>query len=234
MMLTLEGDTVSYTVTDARGYFNVSSPTPGSFILVGMALGYRDTRAGVFELGDDGVMSVQYRLAPEPIGLEELIVSLDRPVLEHSLVRNGFVQRAQRGLGQFITPADIAESSATSTEQLLERIQGVRVGPIRAVRNSAGDSAVVMPRADMGDAVQMRAPNGGWCDPIIYVDGQRVRYENQRGFTVSNLASLTTVDGIEIYRRPAEIPPEYAATQASNSSTPFSTCGVLVIWTRHR
>lgn len=36
MMLTLSGDTVSYTVTDAQGYFNVASPTPGSFILVGM------------------------------------------------------------------------------------------------------------------------------------------------------------------------------------------------------
>ena len=228
MMFTESGDSVTATITNESGHFSISSPTPGSFLLRAVALGYRETPVGIFDLGEDGVLSVQYRLAPQPLPIDRLVVSLNRPMMSHSLVRNGFVRRLQRGFGKFITPHDIEESVATSTEQLLDGLPGVRVGPVVTTPRDGIRPGIVPefhPRPDIGETVQIRSPGGGWCPPMIYVDGMRVHYDPGAGFTLSNMAHLGAVEGIEVYRRPAEIPVEY-------SSGPESNCGVLVVWTK--
>ena len=116
------------TVGDERGAFSLTAPEPGSFLLLAGALGYHETPAGVFELGRDGVVTVRYGLSPRPLPLDELVVSLDRPTLEHHLVRRGYVRRFQRGLGVFVTPYMIERSAARSTEQLVAGLPGIRVG----------------------------------------------------------------------------------------------------------
>jgi hypothetical protein len=218
MMFTEEGDSVGLAVTDEGGRFSITSPDPGSFVLLASALGYRETPAGVFELGEGGALTVEYRLPLEPIPLEQLVVPLDRPVYDHHLVRNGFVRRFQRGLGVFVTPHDIEEALVTSTEQLLSGLPGINVQPVRVRRGET-----LIPRADMGEAVTIRAPGGGWCVPTVYVDGMRVHYGAETGVTLSTLASLDAVDAIEVYRRAAEVPPEYSQGAG---------CGVMVVWTK--
>lgn len=227
MMFTESGDSVAMTVTDARGHFSLSSPDPGSFVLLASALGYKETADGVFELGEDGVMSVEHRLAPQPLPIDALVVSLRRPVLQHHLVRNGFVRRLQRGLGEFITPHDIEESAAISTEDLLAGLPGLRVGAVtrRVDAVLPGELPEIYPRPDIGETVLIRSSDGRWCAPTVYLDGSRVHYEPELGSTLSNMADIGAVDAIEVYRRAAEIPVEY-------SSGPESNCGVLVVWTR--
>ena len=231
LMYTEAGDSVEMTVTDELGRFRLASPEPGSFLLRASALGYEETPAGVFELGEDAVMTVEYRLEPRPLALDALVVNLEGPVLEHRLVRRGFVRRLQRGLGVFITPHDIEESSATSTEQLLTGISNVRVGPIQVARGG-GTDGIIYERPEIGETVQIRAPGGGWCTPTLYVDGIRAFYDTQAtgatsAATLSTVAPLTTVEAVEVYRRPAEIPVEY-----SNNPTRATQCGVLVVWTK--
>lgn len=230
IMFTESGDSVTSTVTDVAGSFSVSSPTPGSFVLLAGALGYRETPAGAFELGDGGVMEVEYRLAPEPMPIDALVVSLDRPVQAHRLVSNGFVRRFQRGLGAFVTPHDIEESTARSTEGLLTHIPGVRVTEVRIAREVAGGEWTIYPRPDVGEVVQIRGPGGGWCTPTVYVDGVRTFYDTDmtsyaQALTLSTVTPLGSVEAIEVYRRPAEIPVEF-------SPGPQSDCGVLVVWTK--
>lgn len=233
IMFTEEGDSVAMTVTDERGRFRLSAPRPGSFLLLASALGYEETPAGVFELGPGSVMEVEYRVRPNALPIDEIVVAIDRPVVQHKLVQNGFVRRLQRGLGAFITPHDIEESPAMSTESLLANIPGVRVGDVR-VKRPAGDSLMmVVPRSDIGETVQIQAPGGGWCTPTVYVDGIRTFYTaaggtSAIGLTLSMLAPLATVEAIEVYRRPAEIPVEYSLS-AQSSERP---CGVLVLWTK--
>lgn len=241
MMFTEAGDSVTYTITNQDGFFSVESPEPGSFILLAAALGYKETPAGIFELGDGGLMTVEYRIRPEPLALDELVVSLDRPVFEHQLVRTGFVRRLQRGLGHFITPAQLSESPATSTEQLLAGIPGIRIGNVMAVRQYTLEGETFnesLPRPEMGERVQIRSPGGGWCDPTVFVDGQRVRYDAQGGYTASFLAPLRTLSGVEVYRRPAEVPVEYSIGQVGagdmGASSDVGACGVLLFWTRQR
>ena len=42
----------------------------------------------------------------------------------------------------------------------------------------------------------------------------------------------TTIDAVEIYRRPAEVPVEYGMTQSGSGQG--GNCGVIVLWTRTR
>ena len=46
------------------------------------------------------------------------------------------------------------------------------------------------------------------------------------------IAPLATIDAVEIYRRPAEIPVEYGMTQSGSSQG--GNCGVIVVWTKTR
>lgn len=235
LMFTEAGDSVGMAVTDEAGRFTLTSPEPGSFLLLASALGYKETPAGVFELGRDGVLSVQFRIRPQPLPIDALVASVRQPVLQHQLVRNGFVRRLQRGLGAFVTPHDIERSPATSTEQLLEHIPGVRVADVRLVRPQSvpgGDTVLTsLPRPDVGETVQIRGPGGRWCTPTVYVDGLRSFYTTDAlsssvAVTLSTLAPLASVEAIEVYRRPAEVPMEYGSVGTGSGG-----CGVLVVWT---
>ncbi|HZD03740.1 MAG TPA: carboxypeptidase-like regulatory domain-containing protein, partial [Longimicrobiales bacterium] len=86
VLLTEAGDSVTSTVTDEDGYFSLTSPEPGSFRLLAVALGYRRTPAGIFDLGEDGEMSVEFRIAPRPLPLDEILASVDQPAMDHELV----------------------------------------------------------------------------------------------------------------------------------------------------
>ena len=79
------GDSVGRTLTDRDGRFSISSAEPGSFTLSASALGYRDTRVGVFELGVGGELTIEFRVAADPLPIEELVVSFNRPILQHAL-----------------------------------------------------------------------------------------------------------------------------------------------------
>lgn len=219
MMFRENGDSVTATLTEDDGYFSVTAPSGGSFVLVASAFGYEETPAGVFELGEDGQMSILFRIPPAPMAIDEIVVALDRPALEHRLVRNGFVRRATRGLGHFITPREIEESPARTTSGLLRGIPGVSMRP------TAGGFADFA-----GETVIVRGPMGGWCVPTLYLDGAWIHYDGST--SLDAVVPLAMVEAVEIYRRPSEIPIEYSATRAPGAGG--STCGVLVIWTKTR
>lgn len=232
IMLTEARDSISSTITNGDGYFSLTSSESGSFILLASAWGYTETPAGVFDLGADGEMTVEFRVQPRPLVLDELVVSLNRPILEHHLVRNGFVRRLQRGLGHFITPHDIEESPARSTESLFQGLMGVTVRPAQRLDGSGSG-----PLSYLGDQVMLQS-NAGWCNPTVYLDGMRVRYNIVEGISLSSLAPLGTISGIEVYRRAAEVPLEYAATESPRTGNRRDNqqgpCGVIVLWTRQR
>lgn len=221
MMLTEAGDSVTYTITDERGYFSVTSPAPGSFRLLASALGYGESEAGLFDLGMGGQLTVEFRMAAEPLPIDAMLVSIDRPVLEHALIRNGFVRRYQRTAGgRFLTPHDIETSAATTTEGLLAAVPGLTVRPAR------GNSSY------LGDRVLMRGPSG-WCEPVIYVDGVRTRYDIDSGLSLSTVVPLASVAAVEIYRGLAEIPVEYSNSVRESPGGPaIPICGVMLFWTR--
>lgn len=217
IMLTEDGDSVTHALTDRGGYFSITSLNPGSFVLLGSGLGYEESKAGVFDLGMGGEVSVEFRLPAKPLPIDEILVELDRNVLEHKLIRTGFVRRYQRNAGgHFVTPHDIEESPARSTEDLLQPVPGVRVQQI-----SDKDHGRI------GDALLIES-RGRLCKPTVYLDGARIRYQPETGGTLSSFIPLHQVQAIEVYRTSSEIPMEYNATRTARDGL----CGVLVFWTR--
>ena len=202
------GDTIDVTYSDDNGGFELTSDEPGDFIVLADALGYGAMAAGVFELGPGAEMTIQYRMDPFALPIEDLVVEFNRPITQHSLVRNGFVARFNRGLGHFITPHMIEESPAFRTEDLFRNIVGVSV-------QSPGFGS---------DQIRLRTIGGALCDPLIYIDGVR-SMSGAIGMTLGNLVPFNQISGIEIYRRPSEIPLEYGM-----GGTTF--CGVIVVWTK--
>ena len=202
------GDTIDVTYTNDAGGFELTSPEPGDFLVLADALGYGAMAAGVFELGAGAEMTIEYRMQPFALPIEDLVVEFNRPVTQHSLVQNGFVARFNRGLGHFITPHMIEESSAIRTEDLFRNISGVQV-------TGTGFGA---------DRVALRSIGGALCDPLLYIDGVRTE-SSAMGMALSDMVPLYQISGIEIYRRPAEIPLEYGIAGTA-------CCGVLVVWTK--
>lgn len=226
MLYTTEGDSITQAVSDARGRFSLTSPEPGSFVMIAAALGYEETRAGTFDLGPDGQMQVEYRLPSEPLPLDAMLVSVGRPVVDHHLVRSGFVRRLQRGAGRFITPHDIEQSAARSTEALFEGIPSMQVG---TARSQVGGLNLPMPH--LGETVQFMTP-GGLCTPMVYVDGRPARLDPRMGVTMSHHVSINDVEAVEVYRRAAEIPVEFATGTQDLSDTELTGCGMILVWTK--
>lgn len=213
IMMTEEGDSITSAVTDSRGHFRLQSAEPGSFVLISSAFGFKETEVGVFELGDSGSMTVEFRVGARAMPIEGILVELQRPYIQHQLITNGYVRRLQRGLGHFITPYDIEQSSVRTSAELFRGIPGVTVRTIGGgLRYFAGES------------VQMLS-SGGYCTPAIYLDGIPLPRSLLEGNSFDNVIPLSQIDAIEIYRRPAEVPIEYAGNVF---------CGVLVIWTKRR
>lgn len=220
IMMTESGDSVTSGVTNGQGRFSVSAPDAGSFYLIASAFGFKETPAGVFELGPSGEMDVEFRIAAAPMPIDGILVSLQRPALEHQLVKNGFVRRVTRGLGHFITPVAIERATARTAADLFRGIPGVLLQFPQGGLN-----------AFEGETLRMTGV-GQYCTPTIYLDGARMAVDMTQNMPIDLLAPLQMIDAVEIYRRPAEVPIEYGMTTSGDVSG--GPCGVVVIWTKTR
>ena len=211
ILYTSTGDSITSSLSNQEGFFSLSSPDPGEFMLLGSALGYEETRVGVFELGEGGELSVDFRLPPAPIRLGGITVEASSDLLrEPALIANGFVRRAQRGQGYFITPGQIRRGGTSNTQQLLQTVPRVIVNA-----GSAG------PRAT---PVQMLGTMG-YCTPRIYVDGMPAYLAP--GLAIDNVAPINDLEAVEVYRTANEAPIEYSINNNSG-------CGIILFWTHRR
>lgn len=184
VLLTEALDSVNATMTSNDGEFSLDSRDPGNFFLMASGLGYRHTTVGLFELGVGGEMTIEFRLAREPLTLEGLLVEGARVAEESSLATNGFYARMQTGFGEFITPQDLERTSARLTEDLFLEFQGMIVDPSGRVR--------------------MRDSRGRYCSPALYLDGTFIRAR-----PMEQIASVEELEAVEVYRRRSETPLEY-------------------------
>jgi hypothetical protein len=205
-LLTEAGDTVAAGVTGPSGGFALSAPGEGSYHLSAEALGYRTTTAGVFDLGAGGEISVEFRIQAEAVALEGITVDVTGLVRDPFLISSGFYQRMQSGQGRFITPEEIEKSDARRVTELFYGIPRV---------------FVVMQGSR--DRIMMNSPMGV-CAPNVYVDGMLT---SSASANLEMFAPLLTVEAIEVYRSPAELPLQWSGTAARG-------CGAIVVWTKRR
>jgi hypothetical protein len=220
ILLDTRGDTLANAGTDALGLFTISSPTPGDFILHVLALGYRTSRGGVFELGPGGELELDIHLTPEPVSIDGFVVEGAWSVRQPAIVESGFLDRMAQGRGVFFTPQDLERSSARTLHDVL-----AHVPQLVAFDGNTGPRLLVLDQ-------------GRYCVPSLVLDGVLVSVAIGRvagrqdirgteGDVNAMVPTLRDVEAVEVYRGGGEIPSEFAGMSRGE-------CGAIVVWTRRR
>lgn len=122
----------------------------------------------------------------------------------HALERVGFYTRKDRSPGTFITRRQIEAMMPHIGSDVLRRVAGVRLE-----RGRFGNVAI----------------GRGGCPFRFIMDGARIGPSFSMDDVLPN-----SIEAIEVYMGASEVPIEFQGF-ASDAS---GTCGVIVIWTRHR
>lgn len=118
----------------------------------------------------------------------------------------GFDGRRERGVGVFVTRAQIEERHSRYLVDVLRQQRGIAVSNIRGG----------------GRTLRFTAHQSKNCQPLIWLDGQAAP-----GLDIDAIAA-TDVEGVELYQSIANTPSEFY------SPTVQVSCGTIVIWTRRQ
>lgn len=211
ILLRGDGEVADRTFTDEEGFFAVHSPEPGSFLLRAERLGYASRVDGIFDLGVGGVLSVEFRLSPNPLVLDTLGVEVERRDTKLALL--GFYVRERIGLGRFIGPEEISRKVVIDASDLFRNIPRVRVN-----HQPFGGTTITIGGA-RGSTLR-----GEGCYPRVLIDGMEVFRGGRQAARIDQVISPSEIGGIEIYRGGAETPLQFGGMAGA--------CGVILIWTR--
>ncbi|TVP49828.1 MAG: TonB-dependent receptor [Gemmatimonadales bacterium] len=208
--------------TGEDGAFLLSRVPRGEFRLRVSSLGYARTTTAAARLEAGEALTLVVRVSPSALVLAPLEVTasvrVTSPVLE------SFYARAERGFGGvFLTRADIERAGPTrGVSDLVAGLTGVYLDSRPAPGLPAG---VFLSEGHSGSA-------GRPCPVQVFLDGVPVDRRGglsagaQRGVQLDRLVTPAEVEGIEVYRSLAEVPPEFLTTDAR--------CGVIAVWRRER
>jgi hypothetical protein len=206
--------------TNERGFFRLLTRSPGEYALEVNALGYETGGMGVLDVEADRLSVVEIGLPPQAVELEPLIVVAEPRTFHLEMV--GFYQRKEVSAGFFITPEMIEERHSQRVTQLFRQVPGAAVvqeqGGQDAVHFKSAVGLASVPVTDEGS----RATT---CWPRVYLDGLLMHEGGYAGPAfIDGLTRPFDLDGIEVYRSPAESPPRFGGIQ--------SRCGVIVMWSK--
>ena len=196
-------------VSDAEGRYRVQAPEPGSYRLRFEIPGYRLVITEILSLKRDQQLDYPMRLTPAgPVALDTVVVG-GEPVPRHLL---DFYLRKSRGLGTFLTPADIERLHPGTPTDLVRRLEGFDLS------------------YDRFDPTRKLIKNKRWgglgrvCAPAIFVDGAYVG--TAESYDMDTALWVDRLDAIESYPNAARVPIEFNATG--------SECGVIAVWTKRQ
>lgn len=195
--------TERFATTDHNGSFRIDGLPVGSHAIRIWRLGYSPIMFRVtLDSNTVHVLSVPIVLEPVPIRLPEVVVEGDRTVLVAAGPLHDFYRRRNEGRGWFFTRAEIEERGADELQQIVRRVPGTNVQYLGNLRWT----------------IQLVDNSRGACPVVYFVDG----IQSNESMALS--LKPERLEGIEIYRRPSEIPPEFNVRGAS--------CGVIALWSR--
>lgn len=232
VLVTLEGDSVTATLTDEQGFFSLDASGAGRYVLVAAALGYRTGRSERLELEEGEVRVTQLHLALRPIPVEGVDVTAAQAaaadeVVIPELAERGFYDRLESGWGEFLTPGQIRAHPGVYTPQLFREMVTVELVPARGRGTGPWNDRVVFKR-DSGRRflpTDGTLPNG-MCEPKIWVDD--VPTILMPGESLDDVAPKETIEGIEVHRAGFGAPLRYFQDNSQEA------CAAILIWTNRR
>lgn len=196
-------------LTNLSGAFRLSLP-PGSFVVHIRAIGY-DIAFVAVSIQAGETATLQATLTPVAVVLRPVQVVGAQP---SRIGLQGFELRRNRHEGHFLDSAQIKRMQSRAFTDVLRRIPGVQVMPVRTTYGSS-------------ETVRMSRMNGvsGFrpCPVLYFLNGYLMPVTGD--VTIDEYVSVSEVVALEVYTGVSQIPPEFNATQHN------SRCGVIVIWT---
>lgn len=194
--------------TNQRGEFIATGLTPGTYPVRVQHLGFSPIEEAV-EVASGLTRQLDIALSPDPIELEPLVVQTQR---NRKLEYQGFYERKRWaeavGAGAFVTQAEIDRQRPLRVTHLIGGLPGMRV-----ICSGSGLRSCTV--------ASVRSSS---CDqPTYYLDGAKL--PGGRGAVyLDELISPVEIGGVEVYSSAAQLPGEFAGSDAQ--------CGVVVIWSR--
>jgi len=239
-------DVVQY--TDSMGRARLRGVPPGRYTIQARRVGFEPLSAPVLVRAEDSLEVV--------LLMRATIAQLD--TVEVSTVRvapslREFESRRGRGVGQFITRAQIDSVPGASLDAVVAALmRGVRV-----LSDPATGTHVFTDRVATEGMLNGRG--GGPCRPVIYIDGVQLADDTGYGPDVA-MIDMASIGGIEFYE-PSEIPVQYRGSGTQQNIGALSTassnarrnpngapgrggrpepagavtspsCGAMLLWTR--
>lgn len=214
-LVAANGRAVSMTRTDSTGAFVLTASAPGEYQVAVRRIGYMPTTSSTVQLTTGRAVELAFPLFS--LGTTLAPITVTGEAASTVLSRWGFYERQQGVGGVFLDRAAIEErAGATELGHLLQGTTGVRV--------------------DSNGRVRLRGIGCDGSPPLVYVDGVRLydKYSVEERIAGSGVPSAEEwqraihpihVEGIELYRSPAEIPAQY-------NTGGDAACGVILVWTR--
>jgi hypothetical protein len=219
--------------TDSMGQARLPRIPRGTYTIDARRIGYEPLSAPILVRGEDSVEVV--------LLMHAAVAQLDTVIVSRTAVPMAlreFERRRERGIGQFITAAQIDSAFGSSLGTVLEsHIRGVNV---------VGDNATGMHLVSYRQSTEHALTSvAGLCLPTVYLDGVQLVDDTGRGPNL-DLIALSSIGGIEYYS-PSEVPVQYkssgvmASPHRTGVGAPGSgegsvatspSCGVMLIWTR--
>ena len=209
--------------TDSMGQARLPRLPPGKYTVEARQVGYQPLSAPILVRGEDSVEVV--------LLMNAAVAQLDPVVVSRTAVPMAlreFESRRERGLGQFVSGAQIDSMPGASLQAVIEgHIRGVTV-----VGDNANGMHLMSYRQSTEHALSGVA---GPCWPTVYLDGLQLTDDTGRGPNL-DVATLSWIGGIE-YDAPSEVPMEYKSsgamdTRGGRGASTSPSCGVMMIWTR--
>lgn len=207
-------DLALFWITDASGVARVTGIPPGEHRFEVTLLGYGTESASLdFEAG--AVAEGEVTLTRRPIELAGVTVTADRVRYSATLDRQGYYDRAEKGIGHHLDSFDIERMHAFRPSDVFRPLAGVRMRT-----TTLGDPLITFARCGVlsPDAMTEAVERGEtFLGPEVYLDG--VRWNGRL-----NDLEVDWIEAIEVYTGPSQVPIQYTRTS--------DTCGVVLIWTR--
>ncbi|MDX1393538.1 MAG: TonB-dependent receptor [Gemmatimonadota bacterium] len=196
-VVTLLGSTYG-AITDSLGNFRIPQTWAGRDTVEVRFIGYEPSKT-VIDIAPNEITRVTLLLSQTVVRVADLVVEVRQTRRSRNL--QAFVERMDRGFGEFFTPRDIRNRNPRLPSDLFRGVQGVQVGPIRY-----GKAQVTIGRGTrLG------------CSPAVYLDGVY-----QAGMDVDDIPA-EDLGAVELYKSMTDTPMEFMRSS--------STCGAIVIWT---
>lgn len=208
-------ESVSTTVTDDEGRFEIRAPTPGSYYVYVNRLAFRSLVDGPFALREGEPLGVWVIMHPEPIPMEGVTGVVEGRV--QRLTSVGFYERKEAGFGHFLEREELRRRIGSYVTDVFRSLPQMAVH--EPSPNLVGPGELVHP--------QLLVRQGGrTCSPTLYVDGAEVHRGgvNSDALRPDDFLQPEDLEAVEIYTGAASVPLRYQAR---------SPCGLVLVWTRH-